>query len=986
MKKHIFLLVLTLVVAFSAGQLGYAQTSYATTITLDGQSIIKEKNGTTTTIGAGTVVQVTDFQEHIYSNHSADDYNRILVKNGMIFEVEFPSHYTNIEKDDGPFTIITTNGKTRLKFTKAGGFSCSYKTVVGGVQQNRQITGHVNYYGVLQLGASATSATQDAPTKIAVVSPDDARIGQVIGGFHYVSENYVLSVPNGRFDGIWWDASLESQNNFVDLQENIYQMKLQDILLQTKAKLSGFIANLKLKITVIDDSSNRILNENGQLELGGTSRQTITIKDERTVQYTLTTESHHPTWGTAQPATQTVNAGTEVTLQATPKTGYRFVGWAVGTPSFIVANDNPYQPAINENVRFIAVFEPLPLQITANSNNTAWGNVSPESQTLNASQTAKVTATPVAPHKFKHWVNTATQAVVSTQAEYSFTVNENSSLTAVFEQGVFTYNVTAKSNNTAWGSVSPENQTLNAGQTAKVTATPVAPHKFKHWVNTATQAVVSTQAEYSFTVNENSSLTAVFEEGVSTYKVTAKSNNTAWGSVSPENQTLNAGQTAKVTATPVAPHKFKHWINTATQAVVSTQAEYSFTVNENSSLTAVFEEGVFTYNVTAKSNNTAWGSVSPENQTLNAGQTAKVTATPVAPHKFKHWINTATQAVVSTQAEYSFTVNENSSLTAVFEEGVSTHKVTAKSNNTAWGSVSPENQTLNAGQTAKVTATPVAPHKFKHWINTATQAVVSTQAEYSFTVNENSSLTAVFEEGVSTYKVTAKSNNTAWGGVSPENQTLNAGQTAKVTATPVAPHKFKHWINTATQAVVSTQAEYSFTVNENSSLTAVFEEGVSTYKVTAKSNNTAWGSVSPENQTLNAGQTAKVTATPVAPHKFKHWINTATQAVVSTQAEYSFTVNENSSLTAVFEEGVSTYKVTAKSDNTAWGSVSPENQTLNAGQTAKVTATPVAPHKFKHWINTATQAVVSTQAEYSFTVNENSSLTAVFEEGVSTYK
>ncbi|WP_042343376.1 InlB B-repeat-containing protein, partial [Capnocytophaga canis] len=69
-----------------------------------------------------------------------------------------------------------------------------------------------------------------------------------------------------------------------------------------------------------------------------------------------------------------------------------------------------------------------------------------------------------------------------------------------------------------------------------------------------------------------------------------------------------------------------------------------------------------------------------------------------------------------------------------------------------------------------------------------------------------------------------------------------------------------------------TQAEYSFTVNENSSLTAVFEEGVSTYKVTAKSNNTAWGSVSPENQTLNAGQTAKVTATPVAPHKFKHWI------------------------------------------------------------------------------------------------------------------
>ncbi|WP_172916583.1 InlB B-repeat-containing protein [Capnocytophaga canis] len=670
MKKHIFLLVLTLVVAFSAGQLGYAQTSYATTITLDGQSIIKEKNGTTSTIGAGTVVQVTDLQEHIFSGSSQNgngiNYNRILVKNGIEFEVEFPTHYTKIEKVYGPFTIITTNGKTRLKFTKAGGFSCSYETVVGGVTEDRRIAGDVNYYGVLQLGASATSATQDAPTKIAVVSPDDARIGQVIGGFHYVSENYVLSVPNGRFDGIFWASSLPNQNNFINLHDNfkLSSMQIKDIILKSKEQHGNTASEFSFRIAFYDGTSNLLADGSDP----GTNQKIFSLKDERTVQYTLTTESHHPTWGTAQPATQTVNAGTEVTLQATPKTGYRFVGWAVGTPSFIVANDNPYQPAINENVRFIAVFEPLPLQITANSNNTALGSVSPESQTLNAGQTAKVTATPVAPHKFKHWINTATQAVVSTQAEYSFTVNENSSLTAVFEQGVFTYNVTAKSNNTAWGSVSPENQTLNAGQTAKVTATPVAPHKFKHWVNTATQAVVSTQAEYSFTVNENSSLTAVFEQGVSTYKVTAKSDNTAWGSVSPENQTLNAGQTAKVTATPVAPHKFKHWINTATQAVVSTQAEYSFTVNENSSLTAVFEEGVSTYKVTAKSDNTAWGSVSPENQTLNAGQTAKVTATPVAPHKFKHWINTATQAVVSTQAEYSFTVNEEISLTAVFEE------------------------------------------------------------------------------------------------------------------------------------------------------------------------------------------------------------------------------------------------------------------------------------------------------------------------------
>ncbi|MFJ1426429.1 Ig-like domain-containing protein [Capnocytophaga canimorsus] len=592
MKKHIFLLVLTLVVAFSAGQLGYAQTSYATTITLDGQSIIKEKNGTSTTIGQGNSFQITDFEQNIRPFHGNKKWSRVLVKNGMNFVVRVPSNYTNIEKAYGAFTVHTDSQGTYLRFTGAGGFDFDYKTVVGGVQQTRNVAGHVNYYGVLQIGESPINFEISAPEvagQVNIINPTAIVVNNVN------KQEHINMKPN-IFHNNWWNVIVNGESR--ELYENKTSISMEEIFNISK-DLPGFDGVIKLKVQISDGTSNGIRNNQGKKILLGRSYNTIsldftplmtinptsievtqsqvnltvgdnplqitatvkpdTATDKELVwsssnstivsvsqnglisahspgnstikvalknhpsifvdipvkidtKFTFTTESHHPTWGTAQPATQTVNAGTEVTLQATPKTGYRFVGWAVGTPSFIVANDNPYQPAINENVRFIAVFEPLPLQITANSNNTAWGSVSPENQTLNAGQRAKVTATPVAPHKFKHWINTATQAVVSTQAEYSFTVNENSSLTAVFEVGVSTYKVTAKSNNTAWGSVSPENQTLNAGQTAKVTATPVAPHKFKHWVNTATQAVVSTQAEYSFTVNENSSLTAVFEE------------------------------------------------------------------------------------------------------------------------------------------------------------------------------------------------------------------------------------------------------------------------------------------------------------------------------------------------------------------------------------------------------------------------------------------------------------------------------------------
>ncbi|WP_405693005.1 InlB B-repeat-containing protein, partial [Capnocytophaga canimorsus] len=429
----------------------------------------------------------------------------------MIFDIRMPNNYTNIEKVYGKYTIHTDSQGTYLRFTGAGGFSCSYKTVVGGVQERRRIAGDVNYYGVLQIGESPINFEISAPEvagQVNIINPTAIVVNNVN------KQEHINMKPN-IFHNNWWNVIVNGESR--ELYENKTSISMEEIFNISK-DLPGFGGVIKLKVQISDGTSNGIRNNQGKKILLGRSYNTIsldftplmtinptsievtqsqvnltvgdnplqitatvkpdTATDKELVwsssnstivsvsqnglisahspgnstikvalknhpsifvdipvkidtKFTFTTESHHPTWGTAQPATQTVNAGTEVTLQATPKTGYRFVGWAVGTPSFIVANDNPYQPAINENVRFIAVFEPLPLQITANSNNTAWGSVSPENQTLNAGQRAKVTATPVAPHKFKHWINTATQAVVSTQAEYSFTVNENSSLTAV---------------------------------------------------------------------------------------------------------------------------------------------------------------------------------------------------------------------------------------------------------------------------------------------------------------------------------------------------------------------------------------------------------------------------------------------------------------------------------------------------------------------------------------------------------------------------
>ena len=70
------------------------------------------------------------------------------------------------------------------------------------------------------------------------------------------------------------------------------------------------------------------------------------------------------------------------------------------------------------------------------------------------------------------------------------------------------------------------------------------------------------------------------------------------------------------------------------------------------------------YNVNLTAEPSAGGTVT-DGGTYNANANVTVTATPNAGYEFKHWEENGT--VVSTDASYTFTVQENRTLTAVFE-------------------------------------------------------------------------------------------------------------------------------------------------------------------------------------------------------------------------------------------------------------------------------------------------------------------------------
>lgn len=80
------------------------------------------------------------------------------------------------------------------------------------------------------------------------------------------------------------------------------------------------------------------------------------------------------------------------------------------------------------------------------------------------------------------------------------------------------------------------------------------------------------------------------------------------------------------------------------------------------------------YSISLSSNNADWGTVSGEG-TFDEGTPITVTATPSEGNSFLHWEEEGVE--VSTQAEYSFTVNTDRDLLAVFQSGNSIDEIEA---------------------------------------------------------------------------------------------------------------------------------------------------------------------------------------------------------------------------------------------------------------------------------------------------------------------
>ncbi len=539
--------------------------------------------------------------------------------------------------------------------------------------------------------------------------------------------------------------------------------------------------------------------------------------------------------------------------------------------------------------------------ITANSNNNAWGTVT-GGGTYNAGETCTLHATPASGYQFESWKKNG--SVVSTSADYSFTVTENATYTAYFSVVPVTYytittNVTPEGAGTVNGG-----GTYPDGASVTLTATANAGYTFDHWQDG------NTQNPRTITVSSNATYTATFTQD--NYTITVNANPPAGGTVT-GGGTYHYNQTATLTATPNSNYEFAGWQDG------NTDNPRTITVTGNATYTATFNEvGAIYYTVTANVSPAGAGTVNGTG-TYEEGSVVVLTATANAGYTFDHWNDG------SNVNPRTVTVSGNMSFTAYFNHN--SYTITVSANPASGGSVS-GGGSYYYGDYATLTASAYSGYEFVGWSDG------SSQNPHQVLVTGNATYTATFSEvGATYYTVSGYVSPTGAGTVSGTG-TYPAGASVTLTATANSGYTFDHWNDG------STTNPRTITVNNNMSFTAYFntQEYTITTNVTPAGSGTVTGGGS-----YPYGATATLTATPNEGFEFLQWSDG------NLQNPRIVTVTGNATYTALFSNGAGEmYTLTVTPSSVFLGETFGSG-VYPAGSSVEISAYPTTYARFVRW-------------------------------------
>ena len=288
---------------------------------------------------------------------------------------------------------------------------------------------------------------------------------------------------------------------------------------------------------------------------------------------------------------------TEVSLLATPDSGYWFVGWSGGgAPIAEVTSASTIITSVEADYSIKANFEIAPGQFGLTTSSTAGGSVTvPGEGTFiyDDGKSVGLVATPASGYQFVNWSGDVGTIANVNAASTTIAMNGNYSITANFEAippGQFGLTISS----TAGGSVTAPGEgvfTRDEGAVVSLVATPATGYQFVNWTgNVGTIANVNA-ASTTITMNDNYSVTANFETiSPGQYSLTISS--TAGGSVTTPGEgsfARDAGTVVSLVATPATGYEFVNWTGSVGTVGNTNAASTTITMNGDYSIMANFE-------------------------------------------------------------------------------------------------------------------------------------------------------------------------------------------------------------------------------------------------------------------------------------------------------------------------------------------------------------------------------------------------------------
>ena len=519
----------------------------------------------------------------------------------------------------------------------------------------------------------------------------------------------------------------------------------------------------------------------------------ITITNAPAAEHTITVTTAGG--GTASASSTSATAGTEITLTATPNTGYHFKEWQVESLAGLVITNNKFTMP-DSNVAIKAIFEedspfaPTKHTVTVKTDGNGIAFASPLLAVAGTEIT--LTAMPKKGYHFKEWQ--VISGGVAIENNKFLMPDSNVEVNAVFEKdappaptdpgkpsisvtGAYTYNgsehtATVSGYNPATMDIAGNTATDAGDYTVRVTS------KTGRWADGSTGAVTAAWSIGKATQEAPNGLIGVAPttEGGSDGKITGVDATMEYRAESETIYTTCTG--IEIENLPAG----NYFVRYAEDHNHFASPDAEVTVGEGTPLA----DCTITFNASG-------GSGSMDSVTVNAGTIYILPAcgfTAPADQEFKAWEIGGTEYKVGD----SYTVLVDTEIKALWENSVitpTTYTVTVS--NDGNGTASASHAKAAAGTEITLTATPNTGYHFKEW--EVINGGVTIKDDKFLMPNDNVEIKAIFEEDAppapTEFTITVKTDEN--GTASASYAKAIVGTEIILTATPNTGYHFKEW-------------------------------------------------------------------------------------------------------------------------------------------------------------------------------------------------